>query len=536
MSTAGRRFHVIERLGAGAFGSVYLAEQDSGAGFRRKVAVKLLHSQHDDTTEAGCRMRDEARILGRLSHRHIVTVLDLVQLDERWAVVMEYIKGADLERVSRALETLEESFPPTAALEVAAAITDALHAAYHTDDGNGSTLGVVHRDIKPSNVLITADGEVKVLDFGVARVNMEHRESRTGLRVGTERYMAPERILGEQDTPEGDVYATVATTMELLLGRPIGRTPVLDERHEAFVEDTLADIAPRLEACDEDTRQALVSLLRRGLHADHTQRPSPRELSDEAAALSRRLPGEALRPFARRVIARVDEILGEEREPVDGVILTEVTTSADPRPVEESIVAEPAPPSGGMSRKAIGIGALLAFAPLLVVAAMIGGGVALFLAARTLPQPPGTVTDVPAPVADATVRPAEDPSPQPEPAAGNEEANDTAKPDDEDARPPRASAPRTAAKTHGEQAPPAADPDAPLVSRAMIVVRDASSVTVSCGPTTAQGTSSVRITNFPAGTCTVTAILLGKEVATSVTVDKAREVTCSSDGGGLSCI
>ena len=191
MSQRGRKFFVTERLGSGAYGSVYLAEQDSVAGFRRRVALKLLHQHHSEEKEAGKRMRDEARILGRLSHRNIVTVLDLVRLQDRWAVVMDYVQGIDLERLTRAMADLNEPFPPGAALEIGAAIGDALHAAWIAADGQGRVLEVIHRDIKPSNILLTSDGEVKVLDFGVARVNLESREGKTGFRVGTERYMAP---------------------------------------------------------------------------------------------------------------------------------------------------------------------------------------------------------------------------------------------------------------------------------------------------------------------------------------------------------
>ena len=206
----GRRFHLKARIGAGAFGEVYLAEQESGAGFRRDVALKVLHADVARNPEAATRMRDEARILGRLSHRSIVKVLDLVQLGDRWAVVMDYVPGVDLEQVVSALEAQGSFVPAPAALEVGAAMCSALHAAYSADDSRGGTLAVVHRDIKPSNVRLTADGDVKVLDFGVARVeNMDSREAMTQGTgwIGTERYMAPERLEGKPYTVKSDVWS-----------------------------------------------------------------------------------------------------------------------------------------------------------------------------------------------------------------------------------------------------------------------------------------------------------------------------------------
>ena len=182
-------------------------------------------------------MRDEARILGRLSHRHIVGVSDLVRLQERWAVVMDYVPGADLERVLEALAAAGEQFPVRAAFDVAVAVLRALHAAWIVDNGTGSPLHLIHRDIKPSNVLLAEDGALKVLDFGVARVDLGTREAETGaVRPGTLRYMAPERLLGEEESPSGDVYATAVSVFELLIGEPLGRTPIIDPKHTAYVE------------------------------------------------------------------------------------------------------------------------------------------------------------------------------------------------------------------------------------------------------------------------------------------------------------
>jgi serine/threonine-protein kinase len=566
----GRRFHLQERLGSGAFGDVYLAEQDSGAGFRRRVALKVLNASAATMAEAGRRMRDEARILGRLSHRNIVTVLDLVRLGEQWAVVMDYVPGTDVDRLIEALEKTTEPCPVPAALEMGAAICEALDAAFNADDGKGGTLGVLHRDIKPSNVLLTKDGDVKVLDFGVARVNLETRESKTGIRVGTERYMSPQRIVGEEDGLSGDVYAVAATVAELILRRPIGRTPVIEEKHQKFLDAAMTELEEKLADAPADAKAKLVELLRRALDAEEAPRPSAREMADACLDLSRGFPGDSLAQFARRAVPRVDEILGSRREPVEGVLSEAGSrTTSDPATTRTGKTgASAASVPANVTRMAsdptntfLDTGTPSAAArrtdapsrglPLVVVLGLVGvalvvlggGGVVALLGAGLLVR--GGGTDGPPP-AEATVATPIDSTPVVPPTEGTGIAPDVAPP----AGPPvEVSAPvepttaptetkskkTSKVKPPEEPASPAVDPNAPRINRALVVVKDASSIEVTCGDVSATGTASARIADFPAGTCRVRATYLGQPSTTEVVIDRPREVTCTAAGGALSC-
>lgn len=548
-----RRFVLQRRIGAGAFGEVYLAEQDSGAGFTRPVALKLLNPDVAGSREAGRRMRDEARILGRLSHRNIVSVLDLVHFGDRWGVVMDYVPGADLEEILVGLDDVEGDFPPPAAFEVGAAVCRALHAAWTSSDGRGGQLRVVHRDIKPSNVRITSDGDVKVLDFGVARVDLDTRESATKAQgwIGTERFMAPERILMEGDTPAGDVYALGASVVELILREPLGRTPVLPDRHQPFVDEALDKTRRFLHGEGADDA---IELLRRCLTSVPSDRPSAVEASRAMAEIARRLEGESLTEFSGRFVSKVAERNEAASEPVSGVLSEDATPTASVLQTSSEAPADATyfPPADAEEPQrrsvlplVLGVGA---FAALLVL--LLGGGALYWLSQpgeAPAPQPQPSELTAPAPV----VTPAPIAAPERQDAAPPEPDTEAdTEPDTEPPAPePVAPAPVPVAPTPvvsrpapvvrpepaPEPEPVAVDPNAPRVSRALVVMQDASSIEVTCGDRSGRGTSSVRIVDFPAGSCRVRANYLGSPLETTVSVARATTVQCTANGGTLSC-
>lgn len=560
VTQAGRRFELKRRIGAGAFGEVYLAEQVGAGGFRRPVALKLLNETAARMKEAAKRMRDEARILGRISHRNLVDVLDLIQLGDRWAIVMAYVPGADLEQVIAVPELAERGLPAPAVAEIGAAVARALHAAYTATNDDGRPLCVVHRDIKPSNVRLTPDGEVKVLDFGVARVQLDGREAHTRRQamIGTERYMAPERILMESDGPEGDVYALGATLAELLLGEPIGRTPVRDAAHEVWVGEIEARLTHRLSGQPDAAAEAFIALICRSLHATPSERPASLAMVAPFVAASRELRGDDLVTFSTAWVHQVPEILGiGSGEPVSATLF-EGSTEAAPTSGRAAptvapfgdVEAAPAPPP---TKRTIRI--LLALALLLLALGGLTGLYALRLAGAPPPQPTadagidaGTVDPATASAAQAQEPAATEPGepstapvdpapPSAEIDVVSSEPEPPAKPSPAPAPAPRPKPAPTPTAAPVPQAEPDAtpSPDGPRVSRAMIVVEDVSSFQVRCGDRSATGTASARLTNLPAGTCTVEAQRGAESWTAQVGITTPREVRCAVANGALTC-
>lgn len=296
---------------------MYLAEMITGENFSSIVAIKLLHGRWLGNDEIVMRSRDEARLLGRLRHRNIVRVEDLTSINGQCAIVMEYLQGVDLKTVTTSLKETGKIFPRKSAFEAIGAIASGLDAAYtHRPLQGGEPLQVIHRDIKPSNAMITIEGDVKVLDFGTARATFEEREAKTQvLAFGSQAYMAPERMLGEPDSPSGDVFSLGITLYECLTLDSFGKIPLRQERYEPT-------IAARIDAIDlteltPELREATLLALRRMLTYEPDVRPTAAQVIEEMEALADLASDAGLKRFARESVKKVYESWIPEQDPND---------------------------------------------------------------------------------------------------------------------------------------------------------------------------------------------------------------------------
>lgn len=296
-----RALSFTRTIGAGAFGTVYLADFSSGQGFRRQVAVKVLNGDRPQSQMFLSRIRDEARLLGLLQDDAILKVLDMVRVHGRDAVVMEYVEGLDLESIS------EAGAPPSprALAELGSAVAGGLsraHQAVHPTTGDH--LNVIHRDVKPANIMVTRGGGVKLLDFGVARARFDARESHTGqLVLGTLNYMAPEYIVTGEVSTAADVFGLGLSLWQIAAGTVYGQPKVRQDAHERRLRRRLDQIS--------DTHGALIPLLERMLAWDPEARPAAAGAESSLLDVADTLPGTSLRSWARRVVPEVLARRGE---------------------------------------------------------------------------------------------------------------------------------------------------------------------------------------------------------------------------------
>ncbi len=325
-----RRFQFIREIASGGFGSVFLTKVMHADGFSRLVAVKLLKSQWSDSDEVARRMRDEARLLGLLRHRNIVDVIDLTAIDGRAAVIMEYLEAVDFRTVVQGLAGSGRRIPLRAALEMASSVASALDAAYNRPPIPGDKpLRVIHRDIKPSNIMVDDTGMVKVLDFGVARSEIDNRESHTQeLQFGSVDYMAPERLFFEPETPASDVYSLAATLFEILALEKFGKARGRPARHQAYIVDRLSFLRAQVGVGGAEATE-LEKLIGGGLAFNHEDRPTASEFHQRARALARAVDGDDLAHWSERVIPELLQASTSEAE--DDSPLSGQTLSEDPR-------------------------------------------------------------------------------------------------------------------------------------------------------------------------------------------------------------
>lgn len=206
MSTQGSQYEIIEKIGEGGMGTVFLANDTM---LDRKVAIKQLNKTSETADDSmGDRFQQEALALARLNHPNITHLYSFIPKENTYWMVMEYVEGKTLEDWLH----IHHKINHVLAVSIAAQMLDGLEHAHKK--------GIIHRDIKPANVMIDDDGEVKIMDFGIARMRNAQRITRHGKSVGTLEYMSPEQIQGQEGDERTDIYAVGNILYELLCGIP----------------------------------------------------------------------------------------------------------------------------------------------------------------------------------------------------------------------------------------------------------------------------------------------------------------------------
>jgi serine/threonine-protein kinase len=248
----GRRYRVTERIGTGGMADVYKAVDET---LGRTVAVKVMHARYANDPEFVQRFRHEASAAANLSHPSIVNIYDYGVEGGTYYIVMELVRGTDLKAVVKQYGALD----PIKVAEYGAQAAAALTVAHG--------YGIIHRDIKPQNIVLTPDGTIKVMDFGIARA-VDSDATQTGSVLGTAQYVSPEQAQGQKLGPESDLYSLGVVLYELATGRlPFeGETPVsVALRH---VNDTA--VPPR--TVNPKIPPALEAVILKAMQKDPTRR------------------------------------------------------------------------------------------------------------------------------------------------------------------------------------------------------------------------------------------------------------------------
>jgi serine/threonine protein kinase/ABC-type branched-subunit amino acid transport system substrate-binding protein len=215
------KYRFLAEIGRGGMSEIYLAVTQGGlGGFQKLVVVKLLRRDLAEDDDFRRMFLEEARLAARLNHPNVVQTYDVGEDHGRYYLAMEYLEGQTFERVRRA-RTAIKVFPLALQLQMLSRVLSGLHYAHELADYDETPISIVHRDVTPSNVLITYDGQVKLVDFGIAKVLDSVSQTRVGVLKGKARYMAPEQVVGGAIDRRADIYSVGVMLWEILAGKHI---------------------------------------------------------------------------------------------------------------------------------------------------------------------------------------------------------------------------------------------------------------------------------------------------------------------------
>lgn len=203
------RYLMDEMLGQGGMSAVYKATDPN---LKRVVAVKMIHTHLSDNPDFVKRFEEEAAAVAQLRHPGIIQVYDFNQDDDVYYMVLEFVPGETIQDHLKRLNENNRRLPVNKVMEYMANICDAVDYAHQR--------GMIHRDIKPANIMLNTQGQVILMDFGIAKIVGGQRHTATGAVVGTAMYMSPEQIRGEQPDRRSDIYSLGVTLFEMVSGQP----------------------------------------------------------------------------------------------------------------------------------------------------------------------------------------------------------------------------------------------------------------------------------------------------------------------------
>ncbi len=285
-------YDIVEELGRGGMSTVYRAYHPT---MDRFVALKILRTVFATNPENLERFNQEARVIARLEHPHLLPVYDYSAVDDPAYIVMRYLEGATLRHVL----TLDGKLPYHEVVYVVRQVSSALDYAHRQ--------GVLHRDIKPSNVMIDTEGNVFLMDFGIAQIIGEANITQTGVAVGTPAYMSPEQIQDEdQLTPASDLYSFAVLIFELATGFH----PFYDSSLMRMLQKHIEEPAPSATLHNPDLPDSFDAIMEKALQKDPEHRYATatemaRELEETLTRSDALLPNDALIRIAREAATRI---------------------------------------------------------------------------------------------------------------------------------------------------------------------------------------------------------------------------------------
>src|SRR6266849_4610692 len=436
------KYFLLKKLAAGGMGEIFLAKQQGPAGFEKILVVKKVLPHLTENKEFVELFLSEARLAARMNHRNVVQLFELGEHQGSYFIAMEYVSGRTLRDLIDGVAKKKEKLPPEVCRSIAEQICDGASYAHNLTDVSGRSLNIIHRDLNPQNVLLSYTGDVKIIDFGIAKSEMSTVKTEAGMIKGKFVYMSPEQSLAKKLDKRSDIFAIGITLYEMLTGtNPFHKSNIVltleavqryDPPPPSEYDAAYAPFDPII-AKDRDRRYSDAAEMLDDLRRIVVPR-SPERLSQMMGRLFRqhleeeqrilldtdggRAPGTA-RPFAARTPSRPAPTPVAKPEPDGGTMILNPSAAAPKKPATPPqpsapagarrpttpprAVAAPKPP--GPPQRPVGASDTLldAGVPPLSAEDDVPGGTAMLRPGQPLPMPPArkgprstdTMPDVP---------------------------------------------------------------------------------------------------------------------------------------------
>ena len=268
-------YQLIEKLASGGMAEIFKARTFGHSGFEKTLVIKRLHPRYTQTPEFVEMLKEEAKTAVGLSHANIVQIFDLGRVQEHYYIAMEYINGRDLNQLMNRCKEQRMTVPAEAALYITSEVCAGLDFAHRQRDLNGKLLRLIHRDVSPQNIMVSQEGEVKLVDFGIAKSLASQQETEAGVIKGKFCFMSPEQARGQKLDHRTDIFSAGIMLYELLTGQAMYDNT---DDHQLLYQVRNAQFVP-IESLRPDLPSAIHKVVNRALSKDREQRyPSARHL------------------------------------------------------------------------------------------------------------------------------------------------------------------------------------------------------------------------------------------------------------------
>jgi len=234
-------YRLVRQIAVGGMAEIHLAKTKGIEGFEKYVALKMIHPNFAEDEQFIQMLVDEAKIAVQLTHGNIAQTFDLGRVGDTYYITMEYVDGSDLYKLLRKASESDIEMPLDICAFVGKEVASALDHAHRKRDHTGQPLQIVHRDVSPQNVLVSYAGEVKLVDFGIAKATSKARQTAAGVIKGKYYYMSPEQAWGDRIDFRSDIFSAGIVLYEMITGQMLY---LEEDLHKLLDMARKADIAP----------------------------------------------------------------------------------------------------------------------------------------------------------------------------------------------------------------------------------------------------------------------------------------------------